>query len=360
MANDFTTIVYKPRNTHRPYAVRWRIDGRQHERSFATQVEAEKYKLELDYRRSSGSYIDPRKTEQLFKDAVEDWLASAPRTVATIRNYRSVLKRYILPEFGDQTITRVAHNVPAFRQFLLVKLPEKGVCPSTVHAAKMIIMATVRDAIATGRLQQSKGAIIFAKVRIPPVPTRADPYYASYEELRKLAGGMGEPWGLLIWIMRGTGIRLGEALAVKHESFKKNGTLQVSEQYTAQRVYAPLKHRSAGQFRNVPCPAYVKDMIPEGRGYIFPDPPNRGTLMRRFNKARDTTGLPREFTFHVLRHIFVSNALANGVPITDVSRWLGHSSINTTAEIYGHMVEDANTKARHALDAEYKKWSSES
>ena len=111
MGNDFTTIVYKPRNTHRPYAVRWRIDGQQHERSFATQAEAEKYKLELDYRRSSGTYIDPAKTEQLFKDAVEDWLRSAPRTIATIRNYRSVLKRYILPEFGDQTITRVAHNL---------------------------------------------------------------------------------------------------------------------------------------------------------------------------------------------------------------------------------------------------------
>jgi hypothetical protein len=82
MGNDFTTIVYKPRNAQRPYAVRWRIDGRQHERSFATQAEAEKYKLELDYRRSSGTYIDPAKTEQLFKDAVEDWLTSAPRTIA--------------------------------------------------------------------------------------------------------------------------------------------------------------------------------------------------------------------------------------------------------------------------------------
>jgi hypothetical protein len=63
--------------------------------------------------------------------------------------------------------------------------------------------------------------------------------------------------GLLIWIMRGTGIRLGEALVVKYEDFKKSGTLLVSEQYTAQRLYAPLKHRSEGQSRKVPCPAYV-------------------------------------------------------------------------------------------------------
>jgi integrase len=162
--------------------------------------------------------------------------------------------------------------------------------------------------------------------------------------------------GLLIWIMRGTGIRLGEALAVKYEDIRKSGTLLVSEQYTAQRVYAPLKHRSEGQSRKVPCPAYIRDMIPEGRGRIFTDPPNRGTLMRRFNKARDAAGLPREFTFHVLRHIFVSNALASGVPITDVSRWLGHASINTTMSIYGHLVDDAEPRAVKALDAEYDSW----
>jgi integrase len=356
LGNDFTTIVYKPKNTHRPYAVRWRIDGRHHERSFATQDQAEAYKAELDYRRRNGSYIDPAKTEQLFRDAVEDWLASAPRTVATLRNYRSVLKRYILPVFGDQTITRVAHNLPQFRQFLLVTLPGKGVGPSTVYTAKLIICATIRDAIATGRLQQSKGAIIFGKgVRIPPVPTRADPYFVTYEELKTLADGMGEPWGLLIWIMRGTGIRLGEALAVKHENFK-NGILEVTEQYTAQRKYAPLKHRSAGQSRRVPCPDYVKAMIPKGRGYIFTEPPNRGTLMRRFKKARDAAGLPKDFTFHTLRHIYVSNALAKGVPITDVSRWLGHASIHTTFAIYGHLVDDADGRLRKALDEEYETW----
>jgi hypothetical protein len=32
-------------------------------------------------------------------------------------------------------------------------------------------------------------------------------------------------------------------------------------------------------------------------------------------------------TFHDLRHAFASTALAEGVPISEVSRWLGHKSI---------------------------------
>jgi len=30
--------------------------------------------------------------------------------------------------------------------------------------------------------------------------------------------------------------------------------------------------------------------------------------------------------------------LANGIPITEVSRWLGHKSIEVTHQIYGHLV----------------------
>jgi integrase len=233
-----------------------------------------------------------------------------------------VLRQHILPVFGDRPINRVAHNLPEFRQFLLVTLPAKGVSKSTVHTAKMIITGTIRDAIATGRLRQSQGAIIFGKgVRIPKVPTRAGVYFASYGELKTLADGLGEPYGLLVWIMLGTGIRLGEALAVKREDFK-DGVLRISDAVHCPAEIRPLKHRQAGQFRDVPYPSYLESMLPDVKGYIFKEPPNRGTLMRKFYKGRDAAGLPKSFTWHSLRHIFVSVTLSEGVPITDVSRWL--------------------------------------
>ncbi|MFE1802359.1 tyrosine-type recombinase/integrase [Streptomyces sp. NPDC059517] len=42
-----------------------------------------------------------------------------------------------------------------------------------------------------------------------------------------------------------------------------------------------------------------------------------------------------KYTPGSLRHFFASTALANGVPILEVSRWLGHKSIKTTVDIYG-------------------------
>ena len=55
-------------------------------------------------------------------------------------------------------------------------------------------------------------------------------------------------------------------------------------------------------------------------------------------------------TFHDLRHTFASTALAEGVPISEICRWLGHRSITTTVDLYGHLVPEASGRARDALD----------
>ena len=46
--------------------------------------------------------------------------------------------------------------------------------------------------------------------------------------------------------------------------------------------------------------------------------------------------------------------LAEGVPISEVSRWLGHKSITTTVDLYGHLVPEASGRARDALDNAFR------
>ena len=45
----------------------------------------------------------------------------------------------------------------------------------------------------------------------------------------------------------------------------------------------------------------------------------------------------RRIRFHDLRHTFASVLLNNDVPLINVSRFLGHSDISTTANIYAHL-----------------------
>jgi hypothetical protein len=46
----------------------------------------------------------------------------------------------------------------------------------------------------------------------------------------------------------------------------------------------------------------------------------------------------------------LSTSFAHGIPITEVSRWLGHRSIEVTHQIYGHLVPTSWERARTVLD----------
>jgi hypothetical protein len=56
-----------------------------------------------------------------------------------------------------------------------------------------------------------------------------------------------------------------------------------------------------------------------------------------------------KYTPRSLRGFFASKALANGVPIHEVSRWLGHRSTEVTVDIYGHLVLRAWHRCREVL-----------
>jgi hypothetical protein len=55
-------------------------------------------------------------------------------------------------------------------------------------------------------------------------------------------------------------------------------------------------------------------------------------------------------TFHDLRHSHVASLLCDGHSLTYVQRRLGHESIKTTSDRYGHLLETAHTAALETLD----------
>jgi integrase len=100
---------------------------------------------------------------------------------------------------------------------------------------------------------------------------------------------------------------------------------------------------------------HVDELALKGSAVLCRTP--RQTLLRRdyYNReiwkpALVAAGLLSDTTFHDLRHTFASTALAEGAPISEVSRWLGHKSITTTVDLYGHLVPEASGRARDALD----------
>ena len=58
----------------------------------------------------------------------------------------------------------------------------------------------------------------------------------------------------------------------------------------------------------------------------------------------------RHVRFHDLRHTFASMLIQNGESLVYVRDQLGHSSIQVTVDIYGHLVPGSNREAVDRLD----------
>ena len=53
---------------------------------------------------------------------------------------------------------------------------------------------------------------------------------------------------------------------------------------------------------------------------------------------------------HHLRHTFASNLISQGLQMKLISDMMGHSTITTTMDVYGHLLEVNETETRSALE----------
>ena len=171
--------------------------------------------------------------------------------------------------------------------------------------------------------------------------------------------------GICVWLMRGCGLRIEEALSVEKSDFIEDGNiLRVMWQATRDGAgKIPPKHRRRGDYRDVPVPAWLWDMVKDmPNGPLMPGSNGKtyepySAVRKRFLHAAKEAGIPAGFTSHSLRHAYASAMLARGVQITELAMFLGHRDINTTHAVYGHLLPSAAKRAVAALNAEYAEWS---
>jgi integrase len=134
-----------------------------------------------------------------------------------------------------------------------------------------------------------------------------------------------------ILTLRYTGLRIGDAVALKRESIS-DGKLLLRTAKSGTGVWMPLKKElvtALGEIRNT------------GKYYFWT---GNGTLKSAVSswhrsivtlfKLAGVTGHPHQF-----RHLFSVDLLSHGVPIEDVAILLGHSSSAITARYYNAFVK---------------------
>lgn len=354
------TIV-RGKNPRKPYTVRYWVDGRQRERSFVTSREARDFKIKVEHDVRAHIFVDPD-VKTTLSEFAETWLAQHAVSDGSRRTYRSVFANRIEPVLGDIPLGKITRD--QVRTLLLETMPA-DVGPDTIRTARTLLAAMLGEAAVSGKVRVN----VAARIRLPDATSeRAEFALATSAELQTLTEKLPEAWRLAVWLMRGCGLRIGEALAVRADSVRGH-MLRAERQVLTTGRLGPLKGRKPGQYRDIPLPGYVGARVAEHvqlfgipkDGYLFPMFASGQVLTDVFRKAfvrgANAAGLPKGFTPHDLRHTYASVALSAGIPITDVSRWLGHKSIQLTHSIYGHMVPSAVSRATAVLDQEYVNWS---
>jgi integrase len=238
-------------------------------------------------------------------------------------------------------------------------LVAEGLAPATAKKVVQLLSAALEQAV-------DDGVIVRSPVRGVSLPTTTprEMRFLSHEEIALLADAIDPRHRALVITAAYTGARFGELAAVRTGNLNLlRRTLTVAETLTevqGQIMVGPPKTRSSK--RQVSLPRYVCETISRHLdqygvghdGLVFTAAqggPLRRTLFRRrtwLPAVAASVGEPCRF--HDLRHSHAALLIAEQVHPKVLQERLGHSSIRTTLDVYGHLFDGLDEAAADALD----------
>lgn len=302
-------------------------------------------------------------TSPTFGEVAERYIASRTRASAksrdqyrqTIKNRGTALLNRPIEAITDDEIRQVINGIT-----------DAGGSAADIH---IMVSSVFKHAMGKGMLPNGNPC---THVQAPKKRGRTANFLSTPEAELLLTAcradrDHGQALADLVDVILGTGLRVSEACGLivddVHVSDVNNAwidvTMQLSRGDTPRRV--PVKSR-AGQRRIVldRHTARVLARLVKGKRAdqaVFTDPSGSGSwLQRRVNHAWATArtlakknGLAKTPRLHDLRHTHAAWLLSDGVPLLAVSRRLGHESIKTTADVYGHLLPESDNVIRAAI-----------
>ena len=312
-----------------------------------------------------GLFADGRRT---LCQWMERWLQTEVAGSVKDSSYQACLRQYhrhIAPTIGRLEITAITQaDVHGF----LSELRAAGLAGNTVKGVFRLLKAALKFAVEEGVLRRDP----CRKIRLESAEWK-EQRVLSRGEQGALQEAAQTSEGLPALLALYTGMRLGEVCALKWTDIDwERRTISVRR--TAQRVArsgrgdgrgdghrtivtigTPKTKRSR---RVLPVPEFVLTLIKRLMGsgtseFVFGSgarPAEPRTVQRRFGRLAERLGLTGVH-FHTLRHSFATRMLELGADVKTVSVILGHSSIQTTLDVYAHSSLEWQRSAMERLGA---------
>jgi integrase len=277
-----------------------------------------------------------------FRQQAEWWLESLrnrgrrPVKPATISGWRDALNAWLLPNIGNNLLSGVSNG--AVRE-LVEKMSEAGLSAKTIVNYVQVVKLVVASVV------DKEGEQIYPRkwnhdfIQLPvvckekqhrPTVTEAD--------LGAILPGVKTKYAVLFMLLAGTGLRVGEALALRRTDFGPDcRVLHVRRSIWRGREQEP---KTSNAIRAVDIPetlaGVVRSYVAGISGYLFATA--QGNPLQQRNVLRVLHGVKR-IGLHAFRRFRLTWLRKNGVP-KDLERyWMGHAP-QEVGDLYSKLKED--------------------
>jgi len=337
------------------------LDQRWRSRTFDRRIDAQRWLTNELAKLDRGEWVDPRAGRTPFAVVAERWMAGrVSLREGTQARDRSYLNSLILPTLGARAVGSIQ---PSDLEGWVADLTVAGKAPATIQKAWQIASGVLRLAVRDRLIPITPAR----DVRLPRIEHK-EPEALTADQVMRLAETMDPRYRALVLVGAFGGLRIGELAGLQLGDFDPlRNLIRVRRNASDVRgrvIVGPPK--TAKSIRTVTLPRSITERLVEHVAalrvadpgeWLFPAPeggPIRRTVWvrRHWKPALAAAGLPTDLGTHVLRRSQVALLIAQGEHPKVIADRLGHTSVRTVLDVYGHLYEGADEAAAEGLEAQ--------
>lgn len=289
----------------------------------------------------------------------------------SFQRYHGIYKNYIEnTDFGNIKLNdlRTTHLQRHYK-----KLLDNGVTPTTIRQINTNLKTCLNEAERQGYIQKNWCKL----VTLPKKEDNKEVKVLTKQEQEKFLEAIkGHELELLYIVALGTGLRIGEILGLKWSDIDfKNNELHVNRSLQKAAIYEGDKiaryevqettPKTKNSLRTIPIPQNIIKKLRthkkeqnelilllqeeyDNKNYVFCNKLGKPIEDKRPGRNLKTilTSIGIEpIKFHALRHTYATRLFEAGIPPKTVQHLMGHSDIETTMNIYTHVMKEQKLEA---------------
>lgn len=333
---------------------------------FECQQKVDDLMLEMGYIKNK------RKNEITVGEWIQYWyktyiqLTIRPNTQVS---YQNLINNHIIPKIGDIKLIELTQY--DLQQFYINEL-ENGNLKSDKNGCTELSIGTIKKCHILCKKALDRAIVdgyIYKNVATGcklPTQNRNGKQLVTSEEIKRILSEAKKMGYYELFVLElSTGLRRGEILGLQWDDIDmKTGKLNISRQVTVvngKKIITDLKTHKGNRSMILPDKiiSILEDYkLTSNSKWLFPASQNNEDVMypKTVNMALERILLKadcKHICFHDLRHTFATLLLANGVELKTLSEILGHSSIETTLNVYSHMLDEMQKEASEKIEKRF-------